>query len=154
MRGDILVVKNKGWLFDKIRTMIQADFDHVALYVTDNLIVEATPTAGVKIVDASKYTGQEKKVLELLPGNDKERLIEFALMKVGTGYDWLNLIALYLQVAFSIQRDSLDIPNAFLCVELLADGAEYAGFSFKEGVDKDRLTPADIISSDKVKERT
>jgi len=136
-----------------LRKLINARYDHVALFVTDNLLVESTPQGGVKIIEFEKYKYEDYRMLKIKDPSVIDKMIDFHLLKVGKGYDFINLIGLYFTIILNLnkQLSILDVPDAFLCCELMADSAQYAGFNFDESLDKDFLTPAHIINSDKIK---
>lgn len=46
--------------------------------------------------------------------------------------------------------NSIDIKNSFVCSELIAQSAEISGFNFRNDMATDRITPPDIMASEKV----
>ena len=152
MIGDLILVHNEGWLFDQIRAISKCEYDHIAIQVTENLIVEATPTKGVKVEPLLKYNCFKKKVLRLKDQSAVAKMVEFSLARTGSKYDYLNLVRLYLKVLFHTKRSlsDLDIHGAFICVELVSKSASYAGFNFNEATRHANITMAHILGSDKI----
>lgn len=153
-RGDLIFVKNRGWLFDRVRRVLKSEFDHIAICCSDTHLVEATPTRGVAKEKISKYDSATHSVCRL---KDEYRgnlniMVSYCESKVGKKYDLLQVISLYILIILGIKRtiDPLDIMEAFVCSELIGQGAERADIIFAEGVAIDRLTPADIYNSDKL----
>ena len=154
IKGDLIFIRNKGWLFDRVRKTLGSEFDHVAICISDTALVEATPTRGVAREDIHKYDSATHCVCRL---KDEYRdnlniMISYCESKVGKKYDLIQVISLYILIILGIKRtvDPIDIGDAFVCSELISQGAESAGIIFADGVAIDRLTPADIYSSDKL----
>ena len=152
--GDIIFVKNKGWIFDRVRSVIDSDFDHIAVCVSGTHLVEATPTRGVAKEKISKYDSVTHSVCRLKHGykGHIKSLVSYCESKVGKRYDVLQLISLYILILLGIKRTiaPIDIREAFVCSELIGQGAYSAGIELIEGVEVDRLTPGDIYESDKL----
>jgi len=154
IRGDIILVRNNGALFDKIRKAMRSEYDHVGIMLTENTLIDATPTSGVAVRKLEVFDGLDVKVYRLknqyLPNIDK--MLDYCLDKVGSRYDIIQTLCLYIFIILGIKKtlNPIDMQNAFVCSELVAQAAEFSGFSFNEDMATDRITPADIITSDKV----
>ena len=154
IKGDIILVKNNGRLFDRIRQIMDTEYDHVAIALTDNSVIDATPTHGVAVRKLEVFNGLDTQVYRLKnqyrPNIDK--MIDYCLDKVGSKYDILQIICLYFFIILGVKKtlNPLDVHNAFVCIELVAQAAESSGFSFDETMATDRITPAEIMVSDKV----
>ena len=153
-KGDLIFVKNKGWLFDRVRKVTNSDFDHIAICVSDKYLIEATPTRGVAREKISKYAMDEYEACRLKDEyrDNVNSMVSYCESKLGKKYDLLQVLSLYILIILGIGRtvDPLDVREAFVCSELIGQGAEEAGIIFAEDVAIDRLTPADIYNSDKL----
>ena len=153
-KGDLIFVKNKGWLFDRVRKITESEFDHIAIFVSEDEIIEATPTRGVARVNVGKYDQVTHSVCRIKDEHRGElnKMVSYCIDKIGRKYDLLQAISIYILIILGIKRtvNPLDIRNAFVCSELIGQAAEEAGVIFKDGVAIDRLTPADIYNSEKL----
>ena len=154
IKGDIILVRNKGMLFDRIRSAMNSEYDHVGIMITENTLIDATPTTGVSVRSLEVFNGLDIQIYRLKdqykPSIDK--MIEYCLDKVGSRYDIIQTICLYFLMILGIKKtlNPIDIGNAFVCSELIAQAATFSGFNFDESMATDRITPADIARSDKV----
>lgn len=150
-RGDLLFIKNKGFIFDKIRDVLGGDSDHVAMMLTDNLLVDATPLEGVAIRKLSVYNDVEVSFYRLKEPYQPylEDMLNYCTANVGCKYDLIQTISLYFCLLFRVSKkiNPIDIATAFVCSELIAQAAEKSGFSFNPDMATDRLTPVDIKNS-------
>jgi len=152
--GDLIFVKNNGWIFKRIRDVLDSEYDHIAICVSDKYLVEATPTRGVAREDITKYDSAIHSVCRLRDEykSNISKMVSYCESKIGSNYDLLQLISLYILIILGVRRniDPLDVREAFVCSELVGQGAEEAGIIFVDGVATDRLTPEDIYNSEKL----
>lgn len=151
--GDLILVKNRGWIFDNIRKMTGSEFDHVGmLYVGDTImVIDATPFSGVSIRNIEVFRNNDYQVYRLKAPYQPivpNKMVEYCKNKVGCWYDIIQAFCLYFMIAFKIKTelDPVDVKNAFVCSELVAQAGEYAGVKFVQGA-TDRVTPGDIVNS-------
>jgi uncharacterized protein YycO len=148
MIGDLLFVRNTGFFGEKIREVTGGEFDHVALVITDNLMIEALPFRGVAIKNKRRYRNNYTRTMRLKDRTPVAGMIEFALSKVGCLYDWTLVLSLwYLIVSKAKQYQSpIDSKNAFMCSELIMSAGEYAGVKILDGK-REWVTPSDLMKS-------
>jgi hypothetical protein len=151
--GDLILVRNKGWIFSNIRKMTGSEFDHVGmLYVGDTtMVIDATPLSGVSIRGIEVFWNNFYRVYRFKSPYQPvvpEKMVEYCKSKVGSWYDIVQALCLYIMIALRIKRelDPIDMKNAFVCSELVSQAGEYAGVKFMVGA-TDRVTPADIVNS-------
>ena len=152
MIGDILLVRNGGCLFKRIRDLTNSEFDHAAIFIAEDKVIESIPV-GVVIRDFSKvYKNSNYKICRLTDQSRVPKMVEYCLSNLGKHYDFLQLLSLYILVGLRVKRtvEPIEFKNAFICTELISQAAEFAGFRFQDGVANDRITPQDIYSSNKV----
>ena len=151
-RGDLIFVKNKGFLFDKIRKLLNCEYDHIGIMLTDNTLIDATPFKGVAVRSLKEFYNCNVAFYRLKEDYRKhiEDMLSYCSSNVGCKYDLLQIISLYFLIIFNIKKtfDPLDIARAFVCSELIAQAAEFSGFKFNSYIATDRLTPTDIQYSE------
>lgn len=149
----LLFVQNKGFLFKRIRKLINSDYDHVALIISDTELIEATPFKGVHIEKIEKYKNTYTRSFNLRYKELEEPILKYIKSKIGKKYDLLHVLSLYFFILFNIdlKKSPIDLKNSFICSELIVESAEYAGFKFPDGLDTDRITPQDLLNSELIK---
>lgn len=157
-KGDIILIRNYTWFGKRIRQVTKGEYNHIGMFVSDNKIVEATMAKGVVISNLSKFEILRKKgkvdftiyQIKNITEEQRQGMTEFLLDKIGQRYDFFQLIALLFFFSFRINRkyETIDVKKRFICSELLAEAGDKVGIQFKQGVDKDNITPCDIEQSD------
>ena len=156
-KGNIILIRSYDFTGHQIRRVTGGTYNHVGLFVTDNIIIESNPGKGVILTPFDVYKKQEAlnkcdyaiyKFIHLGPV-EIESVITFLLDKVGSKYDFLQLLSLFIFFIFNITRriEPIDIRNAFICSELLAEAVESIGVRFVSHIDSDNITPTDIEKS-------
>ncbi len=156
MKGHILFVRTNTLLGKIIRKVTGGYFNHVGIFVSDNAIVEASYT-GIKVTHIKQFEKlQEKGKIEYRIGKVEvatncqiDKAVEYALDTIGTKYDFLQLVSLFLFAVLKINRtvEPIDCKNMFICSELVAKSFNHAGINFNDKIELDVITPADIESS-------
>lgn len=150
--GDIIFIVNKNFFFDYLRSIASASFDHVAMFVSQDRVIEAVPLGGVRVRDYKEFMDQDHRIGRINDQIRVPKMVEYCLKQEGRKYDLLQAICVYFMVLFRIKRSlsPIEIGTAFVCTELIGQSANYAGFKFVDNIDSDRLLPDDIYNSDKV----
>jgi hypothetical protein len=103
--GDVLLIEGNQRISSLIKYITQSTWSHVALYVGPQpgargddppVLVEAELAHGVILSPLSKYVGFHTRIcrpIGLRP-EDRERVVAYALGRVGHGYDLKNVIDL------------------------------------------------------------
>lgn len=157
MKADIVLVRHNSIMGKLIRKFDGGYYNHVGILVTDNIIIDAG-FAGVRTLLVSELeTGAKKKKLEYnifevkdLTQEQKNIIAEYVINRIGTKYDFLQLISLLVFFVFNINRkkeDPIDIRNKFICSELVSESFNEANFKFSDNIDNDNITPNDIACS-------
>lgn len=152
MIGDIIFVQGRGWISKQIMAVTKCEYSHVAMAISDEMLIEANPRKGVCIRPISKYDKCKKKIMRLKDQTKVPKMIQFCESKLDGGYDFINALRLVLKFIFRSKRtlSDLDIKEAFICSELLASAAEFSGFCFSENIHDLNITTADILKSEKL----
>jgi len=159
MRGDILAIKHYSWFGSRIRKVTNAEYNHVAMFLDDEWLVEAT-FKGVKKTHITDYLEREYKgklevdIYRITNITDIERdlMLLFLEDKIGKKYDFLQLLTLWVFIVLGISRriEPIDNTHKWICSELIAESAYSAGIRFSEKIDPDCIAPADIVNSPRV----
>jgi len=159
-RGDLIFVAHRGLLPSLIRKATQCQYNHVEMVLNEKECVGAG-FGGVKIgsIDEYKRLLSKKKLnfdvyeFDSLKVSDKqiEDILWYIKKQVGRPYDFFQFFCLALFLIMHLNRliEPIDVRNAWLCSELIAEAAYAAGLEFQLGrVDPDNISPSDIAKSD------
>jgi hypothetical protein len=105
--GDVLLVEGNSRFSIAIKYLTQSTWSHAALYVGDALgatlaatenatLVEADIIEGVHAVELSAYAGLHTRICRPvgLPPQDRRRVIEYAIARIGDRYDVRHIVDL------------------------------------------------------------
>lgn len=161
MRGDILLIRTDTFIGGQIRKMTDSYFNHVGMFISETEIIEAS-MLGVKTTAFSKFEKQQQNGkldygiyrVKDMTTKQSEIMANFLIQKIGSTYDFIQFLSLLLFFIFKWNREKepVDVPNAFICSELMSGALDKAGLKFSDNIDKDCITPADIEKS-KILER-
>jgi len=156
MIGDIILIRTNSWFGRNIRKVTKGYYNHVGIFVAKDKIVEASMW-GVKLVSIEKFNKQKDKghitynIFRIKNTTDQQKLdmVNFALSKVGSPYDFIQLFSLlYIFLNHKNRNlEPIDVPMAYICSELVASAVDNAGLCFNENIDKDCISPTDIAQS-------
>jgi hypothetical protein len=145
--GDILLIEGNTRLSATIKFLTQSTWSHAALYVgesakggaTDgeqNVLLEANAQRGVGLIPLSKYAHFNTRICRPvgLPISEREKVVDYALARVGLQYDTKQIIDLarylfpYPPVPVFLLRRMLAIgsgdPTRAICSTLIAEAFE------------------------------
>ena len=91
--GDIIFLASTSWSSRFIRWVTGGMFSHVAVYISNELILESD-WLGVQMSRFAKYKNEnvEYKIVKLPDGIDRRKFLKALLKRVGDGYDYSFLI--------------------------------------------------------------
>jgi len=105
--GDVLLVEGTSIIATAIKYLTQSTWSHAALYVgnmaagednsaTTHMLVEADLLKGVQAVGIDKYAGYHCRICRPvgLPPDDCQRVISYAIGRIGHTYDTRNFVDL------------------------------------------------------------
>lgn len=116
--GDIVFIRGRSWISKVIKWLDKGEFSHVAMFVSDNEIIEAEYSTRVRVVPF-KYGDYE--VIRLnLNGEQKKSVTELSAILEGKRYDFVQIIILLFTLLFGIKglskfRDTKEV----ICSELV-----------------------------------
>lgn len=148
--GDVLLVEGNTRVSGIIKYLTQSTWSHSALYVgprfnkrgadgTPHVLIEANLGQGVITAPLSKYTSFHTRVCRPvgLSDEDRERVVEFMIKRLGIEYDVKNILDLlrYLfpaPVPARYRRRLLSfgsgIPTKVICSGLIAQAFEHVRY--------------------------
>ena len=163
-RGDVLLVEGNTRVSNAIKYLTQSTWSHAALYVGviantasngehEPFLVEVDMVHGVIAVPLSTYAAFHTRVCrpDALTAEDTERVIEFAVSRLGQTYDLKNLVDLarYLLPTPPLPRrwrrrmmalGSGD-PTKAICSTLIAQAFQSVGYPILPGMIRRRDNP-------------
>lgn len=146
--GDILFVSGTSiedraiQLAQRRRDGRYAVYNHCALIVGPDAVIEAAGTAGVRRNTISAYA-HEKTMLLPITATDEQRAaaVTFARSCVGAGYGWLDIPSVGLNLLTSDPL-ILRTDHSWMCSELCARALEQAGYTWPR--DPANISPGDL----------
>jgi uncharacterized protein YycO len=133
--GDVVFVKQKGIIADLISKITKSPFNHVAMYVGNGKIIEANGFIRTRVVPLETYNGEyEIYRIPRLAEYQKRRIVDYALTKVGTKYDYAKILGLFIRFEFLKRFKGFEERNHFICSELI-DRSLQAGDVPRKGMD-------------------
>jgi hypothetical protein len=161
--ADVLLVEGNTRISRVIKTLTQSNWSHAALYVgprtelgrPDLVFVEADLRDGVRAVPLAEYAGMHTRICRPagLTPEDRERILQFVLRRIGHQYDMKNVIDLarYLLPAPPVPRrfrrrllalGSGD-PTRAICSTLIAQAFQSVRFPILPDVRRQRTDDPD-----------
>lgn len=120
MLGDVIFVKLKGPIADLVSDVEHSPYNHVAMYVGDGNIIEANGFIRTRVIPLSVYDGEyEVYRIPNLPEYQKRKIVDYALSKVGTHYDYLKILGLFIRFELFKRFRGWAERNHFICSELI-----------------------------------
>jgi uncharacterized protein YycO len=128
--GDILLFNRAQGLNRLITWFTHSHFYHVGIALGENRVVEARPR-GVVIRDLTGPDGDKR--FQIIPAANvggsetAERAMNWALSRVGDGYDPFNVLSLVCDRVFTHINWNASLPRHWTCGEFVATAYENAG---------------------------
>lgn len=160
MVGDVLFFKKKNSIISSlISKLTKSDFTHVALIIAydkaSNIatIIEANRLIKTRI---SRVAINKENVVYSSDHISDEKLgkiLRFAYKKVGTNYDYLQILGLFISLIFKGRRSPLfNSTNKLICSELIDLAYFRAGIKRKDLLNLGNITPQELIEEYDLKE--
>lgn len=149
-KGDVILVNNKGIYNFIVRLFTTSSWGHSIMYIGDNMFIESNKYGVmIKTMDllgdsycrVFRNKGITKKLQDLI--------VEEAMSKQESGYDFLAIIQIAIQILFGKRFEQSEIGDEkkWFCSELVA--APYYKFKLPvlQGVKPNAIIPADFERS-------
>ncbi len=173
--GDVLLVEGTTRISGAIKFITHSTWSHSAIYVgtqkhsalgnQENCLVEADMLEGVRFTSLEKYIGSHTRICRPigLNENDKEKLIEFLLSKIGMQYDLKNIVDLaryFLPnppIPHRFRRQLLELgsgdPTRAICSTLIAQAFESIKYPILpyQLIKSRKVAPVDVITGNQFK---
>jgi len=152
-RGDILLVKGRGFVARMIRRVTKADWTHAAWVISETEVLESTFT-GVHVNEIESYP--KDRIIAVRPDvaeSDLEKALELARTKLGQRYDFRLFLSLFRAWlwAFVVPWRKAKVRNskrAWICSELVATPLfQVCSFRFNDSVPVEEVDPGDIADA-------
>ena len=159
-KGDILFIKTYDFVGPIIQKFTHCDFNHVAIFIDENTVVEARPS-GIKKTAWADYMARYKKhqvqyavgEVKDITSDSIDKMINFVVSKIGKGYDFLQVttIAIWMLMGWYTKYPLGDVKWAWSCSELVAEAIKQgSGLEVKQTKDPN-VSPADIYRSEYIR---
>lgn len=157
-RGDILLVRGKGFISHMIRFVTASEWNHAAWVLDSVTLLESTFSLfgkrGVQIGNLSKYDDLNKVFIRpKLTDEQLDRILQFAFTKIGQTYDVKLIFSIFRRWLFRVfflgypgrvRHDA----HAWICSETIATPAyKIENFKFSDGIPVQQITPGDLWDS-------
>lgn len=103
LRGDVIFVRGKDWESVAIEDITHSAYSHVALAVSDGLLIEAVAGSPVRFAHALEYHGLADVYRTTLTASQIETVMCRAQAKLGESYDYLMLVSEFIREETHIQ---------------------------------------------------
>jgi len=123
--GDLVFVRGNTFFSKLIKKVTGSDITHVALALTDKLIIEAD---GFKRIYIKKLDYKNYEVVPMNFNIDKFDLYLVCQPYLNKKYDYLNVISLWLKHLLKGVFPVLNIKNRYTCVEFVVAVLKDLGF--------------------------
>ena len=151
--GDIGIVNTSGWAARFIQVGTVSRWNHVFVYISDGVIVEATPS-GVKYGNVNEYTNIVWNKHQIFNDNEADRafIVAYVTKLIDKPYNWVNIFRIILRiVGFKFFSDTkwmkkVAEKDGYICSELAEEAYEKSGNPL---VTKDAgaTSPGDLIEA-------
>lgn len=149
MKADILACWSNTWVDRLIRTVVGEDITHIAIKVSDTMIMESTwlgtQLSPIAIRGGNYYVLRCPELTE----KQREKIVEFVLESVNKKYDFKLFIGIGLNRLFGL-RTNWDNPTKYICVELILEAYKSVGIDLLELIPDQEIVPSDFLKSDKL----
>ncbi|QPK89720.1 hypothetical protein IEN91_04525 [Bacillus velezensis] len=160
MVGDVLFFKKKNSIISRlISRLTKSDFTHVALIIAyDETLNIATVIEANRLIKTriSKVAVNKENVVYSSGHISDEKLgkiLRFAYKKVGTNYDYLQILGLFISLIFKGKRSPLfNSTNKFICSELIDLAYFRSGIRRRDLLNLGNITPQELIEEYDLKE--
>lgn len=147
-RGDLVLFPPDGSIGATIIDIAtHSHYHHVALYDTDDMVIEAEPS-GVR-----RYPIGKRKIIGIrLPLNQhkKSLSVDWAVARIGKPYDRRAIILIGIDRVFPNLRSTPD-ANRYTCAVFVSESYHAVGIDLLPGHDWGDLVPGDFLDLFKVK---
>ena len=142
-QGDIILFFQPKGQFKFVTLFTRSPYYHVAIAVDERYIVEAMPRGVVRTAIETKR-GRRWVVINTPDGKVAERAVDWAIKKIGDGYDPWDLISLALDRLFAHLHVNLTIRGRYTCSEFVAAAFKAAGKPLFKDVEPEETLPSDF----------
>ena len=154
-RGDIMLVRGKGFVSHMIRRITRSEWSHVAWVLSEQDLLESDYEVfgekGVQIEPVATYANNKKSIIRLsLLEEYVEKAISIASSKIGHRYDASLFLSLFwrwvLSFVFFWKSSTLrNQRHGWICSELVATPLyESCYFRFRDDIPVENIVPEDI----------
>lgn len=153
--GDLIFAYPSSFIGKMIAKKTNSRFSHVALYIGNGEVIESDAfitTHRVKLLDTpyGKEGRYEVMTCRRLTAKQRIGIRKYALSKIGTRYDYIQIPAILIRLSTGIQLSWLDHPHRYICTELIYESYQYKGIDLLEGYPGGSVSPEELRWSERL----
>jgi hypothetical protein len=115
--GDIVFVRGNSLISKLIRLFDKGSFSHVAICLTENIVLEAQYFTTSRTVP---FYFTDYEIVDLnLSDSQRERIQDLGLNLVGRIYDYKLILSYFLRRVWNKKIKIYNSPNNYICSELV-----------------------------------
>jgi hypothetical protein len=139
--GDIVFVRGNSLISWLIKLFDHGQFSHVAIAVSDNEVLEAEYNTKTRI---TPFYFTDYEIVDLgLSDEERKRVEELAPKLVGYGYDFLEILTIFMRNVFDRKFKIWNSPQAYICSEIVEIVLSDIGVISKD-MDLKNITPNEL----------
>ena len=130
----LLLFRGRGIISTLIRWQTRGAYSHAALLLRDGRIIESWQGDGVRVKRLDNWEGIDFYDIPGMTGSDWDDALEFALDKVGSGYDYSGIFRF-------ITRSKGKEDDSWFCSELVYAALQSADCHLFREIPADEVSP-------------
>ena len=136
--GDLVFVTGSSFISKIIKAITKSLYTHVAIVVSDNIILEAD---AFKTVTISELNYDKYVIVSTGLNLTEKDVLHTAIKFIGKKYDYLQILKILLNKFLKIALPFLNIKSRYTCVELAVSILQENGISITAD------TPAELYKN-------
>jgi cell wall-associated NlpC family hydrolase len=119
--GDLVLVKGTSWRDHIVEDIEGSPYSHVAIIVSDDLVIEDLPFYGVKYTVLSFYRGEDVFTYPPVTGAQRDGIVSWAEAHLGDQYAWSLLGWELIRYTLHQMLPWYVLPGRFMCSTFCSD---------------------------------
>lgn len=144
--GDIVFYRPTGLIGWAISKITRSEYSHVALAIDAYNIIEADKFIKSRISNLY-YIEEIHSVYRLKGASElqKHQVVNNAMTMLGVGYDYKQIMGLYLRLVFHRDSSTFNTANKYICSEIIDNALIMADIPRKDNRNVGDITPQELF---------